>query len=453
MSSTALLATLGLAAPVEPPPPSLDTPAPQANEIVNRHRNFLKEREPEMTASEYALYERIVPMVETRPEFAIRILETMLADDEPESAAFDYILASVYVAGGRPDLGETRYRDAIKKHPEFLRAWFDLGLLYYSRERYKEAAPCFAEALRLGERSAQTYGLLGYSLRRSGNPLAAAMAYQQAFTLDATNTDWITGLLELYLETSQFAAAELLSNQLIRLKPEDGRHWLVHASILVHLNRRLDATAILEVAAGLGSLPDDGLQLLGDLYVEQRLFPEAVVAYERLMDRNPEQGGNRLLGYAQALIAEHRAAQAEAILERVDSTVTPALRPLLLRTRADLAIARGDLPRARQELERALALNPIDGEALLRLSEVHLTQGDVLRAEFLLEEVYRLSDYTYRASLELANLALKARQYDRSIQYLEKALSLEPSDALREYVIKIRALVPANATVAHRPST
>lgn len=67
-----LFVCLALAFPVSgfaaPPPAQLDP-----KRIINESNNFLKEREPEMTAEEYALYEKVVAMLSTRPEFALKL--------------------------------------------------------------------------------------------------------------------------------------------------------------------------------------------------------------------------------------------------------------------------------------------------------------------------------------------------------------------------------------------
>ncbi|HTO02768.1 MAG TPA: hypothetical protein VL069_03655 [Opitutus sp.] len=49
-------------------------------------------------------------------------------------------------------------------------------------------------------------------------------------------------------------------------------------------------------------------------------------------------------------------------------------------------------------------------------------------------------DSVYRASLELANLQLKNRDYRSSVKYLEKALSIRKTDAVEDYLARIRNL-------------
>ena len=136
-----------------------------------------------MTAGEYAIYEKVMTLQETRPEFALKLLEAMMSDDEPPSPAFEFILGNVYYAAGQNERSEKRYRNAVERYPTFLRAWSNLGLLYYTTNRYTEAVPCSSRAVVLGDREPLTFGLLGYSLEKEGNLVSAEMAYMQVWAV------------------------------------------------------------------------------------------------------------------------------------------------------------------------------------------------------------------------------------------------------------------------------
>src|ERR1017187_7600388 len=76
--------------------------------IINESSSFLKEREPEMTEEEYALYQKVVTMLSSNPEFALKLLEAMITDKEPPSPAFEFILGNAYYAAGMNDRSEER---------------------------------------------------------------------------------------------------------------------------------------------------------------------------------------------------------------------------------------------------------------------------------------------------------------------------------------------------------
>src|SRR5262249_19134023 len=153
--------------------------------IINDSNSFLKEREPEMNAEEFALYEKMVTLLTTDPQLAVRLLEGMLIESkEPPSPAFEFILGNAYYNSNQVAKAETRYRSAVNRYPTFIRAWNNLGVLYYSAGRYAEAAPCFAKSVSLGDHDAVTFGLLGYSLEKGEDLVAAELAFMQASATD-----------------------------------------------------------------------------------------------------------------------------------------------------------------------------------------------------------------------------------------------------------------------------
>jgi len=253
----------------------------EARRIINSSNSFLKEREPEMTAEEYALYEKVVTSLSSNPEFALKLLEAMMGDKEPPSPAFEFILGNVYYSAGQTDKAEARYLSAVKRFPSFIRGWTNLGVLYYTADKFAAAQPCFSKAVALGDRDPSTLGLLGYCLERTGNLIAAEMSYLQALSASPDNLDWMEGLLRIYLQGQQYGRAEPLVKSLIALRPTKAEFWLARANILLAQNRKLEGLVVLETCVGAGLAGPDELNLLGDLYAEQGLNREAAAIYQR----------------------------------------------------------------------------------------------------------------------------------------------------------------------------
>ncbi|MEZ5276917.1 MAG: tetratricopeptide repeat protein [Opitutaceae bacterium] len=415
-------------------PPEVDL-----NEIINESYQFLRNREPIMTRAEYSLYETIIPMVFEQPDYALRLLETMIADDEPESPAFEFVLGNMYFMQGRLVSSEARYLSALKAYPEFQRAWLNLGVLRFSAGRYAEAVPCFTRVIALGDREARTLGLLAYCLQETGNSLVAEMAYMQALTAEPDNQELIEGLLRLYLRNSNWPRAEILLKQLIRMNPEDGEKHLLYAKELDDEGRSLEAIIVLEVAAGIGVLNADGLLYLSNLQVKNGLHAEALAGYRRVLESQPDIGLSHLLSFARVLIEEGQFDEAESILGGLSDDVPAEMRGELLRARAELAQSRGHWVEAEDYLERLLNLNPLDSDALIRLGQSHRRSGDLARAQLVFERAYQIDESRYRACLELANLAVMNRKINRGVAYLEQAIELQPSPVLREHLERLKA--------------
>jgi len=427
---------LGVRAREEKRRPGLDP-----KRIVNESNSFLKEREPEMTAEEYALYERVVTMISTNVAFALRMLEAMTDDKEPSSPAFEFILGNVYYAADQVAEAEKNYRSAVNRYPDFLRAWINLGVLYYTSDRFAEANPCLSKAVVLGDRDPQTFGLLGYCLEKEGNIVSAEMAYMQALSGDPASSDWKEGLLRIYIEGKQYGRAESLVQDLIKERPAESRLWLTHATVMLSQGRKVEAMVLLETATGIGVAGADEILLLGDLYSEKGLAAEAVATYAKSLQRARSRGEEKLIHYARVLTAAGRLQEAEQALAALGDTLTPKGRLALLQCRADLRIARKQWPEARAEAEAILAASPLDGTALLTVGRTYAEERDLARAMFAYEAAYRIPESTYRASLELAGIELRNRRYEKSIEYLETALSIQRSEAVEDYLARVRSLL------------
>ena len=430
------LVLLPFAARADDGPPKLDP-----KRIINESSGFLKEREPEMTAEEYALYEKVLTMLTTKPEFALRLLEAMMNDKEPASPAFEFILGNAYYAAGQTDKAEASYLSAVKRYPTFLRAWNNLGVVYYAGQKYAEAIPCFSQSVILGDRTPLTFGLLAYCLEQDHNIVPAEMAYMQALSSDPNSADWKEGLLRIYIQGRQFGRSEWLLKNLIKQRPQEARFWLAYANVLLAQNRKLEATAVLEAASSAGVAGTNEINLLADLYADQNLVPEAVAVYRKIMAVSPDLGERKLLNLAAMLVANGSLPQANDILSALKARLTPEGRLSYLQVRADLLSTQKKETEARQELEELLKLDPLNGRALLSLGHSYAVDGDFPRATFAFEAAFRVPESTYRACLELATVELKVRHYDKTVQYLEKALSIEKTPAVQDLLVRVRPLI------------
>ena len=415
-------------------------PEVDANKVINESNSFLKEKEPEMTSEEYALYEKAVTLLTSNPAFAVRLLEAMIKGDADPSPAFEFILGNAYYAANDVAKCEESYRKAVDAFPTFLRAWNNLGVLYYTTSRWPEAVKAFSRAVSLGDRNSTTYGLLAYSLEQAGNDNAAEVAYMQALSGDPSNIDWLEGLLRMCLKGHQVIRAESIARTLVKAHPRESRYWLILANVLLTAERRLDAAIVLETASGAGVANQEELVLLGDIYAESGMHNEALAIYTKLLTPAPSLGENRLLRFAESLAAAGRADEAAAALKALPAGLSAKGQSSRRLIAARIDAAGGREAEARAALEALLEDEPMNGDALLALGRIHVAAGDDARAGYVLETATQVPEAAYRANLELANLELRQRRYSRSVTHLEAALKIERSDAVADYLARIRTL-------------
>jgi Tfp pilus assembly protein PilF len=433
----------GCAAGAEKPAPALDV-----NRIVNESYNFRKNAEPEMTEEEYALYEKIVSMVRVQPDLALKLVESLIGGGK-QSPAFEFVLGNIYYSNNRPDLAEQHYRKALALHPEFTRAWSNLGAMLYAQERYADAGDCLVKTIEGGERDAHTLGLLAYCLKKTGRKTAAKMDYIQALGLDPANTDYLEGLVEIHYEDHEYAQAEPLLAELIKLKPDSRHNWLLYASVLRSQDRSLEAIALLEAARNLDLLQGEGLLLLGDLYEKGKFYREATDTFHQLGRDSGKLSAVRLIAMAESLIATDKLEAAENSLAGLEPNLAPDEKLLFHLAKAELFSARKDSARQKEQLDAALALDPLNGRALLALGRFYKAREDMTRADIALESATRQPDYTSRACIELADIALKTRRYQRALEFLERALAADKTLPLQPYLAKIKRVIAENENASN----
>jgi tetratricopeptide (TPR) repeat protein len=409
--------------------------------IINQSLNLLYNREPKITAGEYALYERITGLIATKPDKAISVLEELTQKKERSTPAFSLMLGTLYYSAGKVAKAEEVFRDATVRAPEFLRAWGDLGYLYYNQNNFAEAASCFSKAVSLGDRDPQTFGCLGYSLERLKNPVGAEAAYLAALTGDMGKPVWVEGLLRLYIHTGQYLRAEGAVRQLLDTTLTEKRYWDYYTLILLNAHRRLDALAILELAQSLGVTDNDRLLMLGDLYTELGFPTEAIGVYEKLAARDKSLGIERLLRYARVLITQKRLVPARTCLALATPLVEQSGSVSLHMALADLALAEDNLPTAREHLEALLKKQPFDGQALLSLGRVQVRQERSEEAICTFTLALEVKEVAYPAFVELANLELSKGHYPQSLGYAIHAQHLQYSADLEQFIGRLSTLI------------
>jgi tetratricopeptide (TPR) repeat protein len=416
-----------------------------ADRLIAESSRLKNAPEPEMTESERAVYEKVAPILARRPAFALKLLKSASTSSDPDaqpSPAFEFMLGNAYYSVDDFTEAEAKYRSAVERNPAFSRAWGNLGVLYHMQARYADAVPCFSRAVTLGNREAMTFGLLGNSLEKTGNTVSAEIAYMQALAAEPANVSWSEGLLRIYIAEKQPAKAETLVRTLLANHPGNPRYWAAYAHLLLSSGRKLEATALLDRMAALDLARETDLILLGDLYAEQRMTTEALARFAGVAASQPELVEKRLLQFAKTLGREQLWAAALTVLDALAQTpLTAQSRIACLESRAELEIARENPVEARRAFEALVAEAPAHGNAWIGLGRVYLAEAELAKAVAAFERACEIPESSFRASIELANLEFRNRNYERCLGHLDRALSIQRSPAVQNFRNQIGNLI------------
>lgn len=404
------------------------------------------EIEPPFTQEEQVHLQQVMQfMNEERVDKALGVLQKH--GGSGASAVFDFMLGSLYFQQDELFQAASAYKDAVAKHAKFRRAWRNLGLVHVRREDFEEAAAAFARVIELGGSDAVTFGLLGYAYSNLGEHMSAESAYRMALLLDPATPDWSMGLARSFFEQRRYAEAATLCGNLLEKEPERVDLWLLQANAFIGAGQPRRAAENFEIVTELGHATFDTLTTLGDIYVNEQLFDAGVSSYLRALELEPDGDVARSLRATKILSYRGAHAECERLVRGIrtipDLQLGEEARKELLRTEARLAGTRGATEEEAALLEELIALDPLDGDALVALGQHLGRNGEVERAIFLFERAEGLDAFEADACLRHAQLLVAEGRFSEAIPLLRRSLAARPKESVQQYLTQVERAAQA----------
>ena len=365
------------------------------------------------------------------------------APDAGQSPALMFALGNLQLLSTNLVEAVTCYRHVVAAVPSDVEAWDHLGRALLMDEQYADAADAFRRCISIAGRTPEPLALLGRALLANGQTTIAAAAFRDALLLDNNTPDAGIGLLQALLQQEQFAEAAMLVASLLEAQPNDPELWRLKANLELARENTNGAITSLETARRLGLASGEMLALLGDLYINAGNTAGGAAAYRESIAGQPTV--ERLLHAAEGLLGAQEPQEAQRLLDRVNRMQdrlkqNPRLGIRYLRLRAMAIQQTGDPADAREDYERLLEADPLNGDALLALGRIAQAAHKIDKARLLFERASRLSASELDAELALADLEIQLQHYREALQHIDNALRIDDSPALRRYQKQVRAL-------------
>jgi tetratricopeptide (TPR) repeat protein len=401
------------------------------------------EIEPRVTPEEVDILEKVRPLMASDLP---RAEESLRKQMKPEcSAILDFTLGGIQFQQDKLQPALENYRKAVGKFPGFRRAWRNLGILNIRAGDHGAAIAAFTRMIELGGGDAYAYGLLGFAYSAQEDYQPAEAAYRNALLLQPENTEWRLGLTRCVFKQNKFEDAAALLDVLIARYPGNADFWLLQAHSFLGLEQPLKAAENLEAVSRLGRGTLDSLYTLGDIYVSADLMDLAARAYLQAMDIDLEQALARPLRSVELLAARGANAQARSVANHLrdlwrERMEEPDLRRLL-KVQARLSMA-GDGGNAETAaiLEEVVALDPLDGEALMLLGRHHSRQNEPDRAIFYYERAASLEAFEVSAKVSHAQVLVGMGRYADALPLLRRAQELKPREDIARYLEQVERI-------------
>jgi tetratricopeptide (TPR) repeat protein len=402
---------------------------------------------PDISSDEAELFKTIAPFMEMNQRGAIsqirEFISTKQTAGEQHSAALDYTIGSLLLQSGDLQGAIREYEIAIRKFPNFYRAYQNLGLAFIQADQPERSLPYLLKALEIGGGNGGLYGLIGYAYLSTGKSEVALEAYRGALLFQPDSRDWQNGKLNALLSMGKNEDVIAFVDDLLQDKPSDKNLWTQQANAYLAERMYDEAIANLEVLRRIGSSTSNSLVLLGDLYLNEGLAEDAVDAYEEAAQTGSLSFAKQLQ-LAEGLLVRGSSDQAERILDGLSGRstgATPDEQVDLLTMQAKVALAQGDSEEAFVLLEQVVAQDPLNGDAQLALGDFYREKGEIEQAKFAYEAATKVDEVKWKALIALARVAVSERSYPQAITFLKRAKAIDDQSFIDDYIAQLERAI------------
>jgi tetratricopeptide (TPR) repeat protein len=165
---------------------------------------------------------------------------------------------------------------------------------------------------------------------------------------------------------------------------------------------------------------------MGGVLTEEGKYPEAEEHFNRAIELNP----NYLLAYHWSGLNFERSRRFQDSIDRYQQALK--LDPMSPPISGNLALDYldlGELDRAKEILDRAIALNPEDSSPYLQYARLQSTRGDHEKAAEMAEKALSLDPTSLHTIANVSFILEQANRFERAIEILEEAMVREPAFA------------------------
>lgn len=400
-------------------------PIEVAVELPDLNRLFLQ-REAKIELQEYPLGQQLKLLLQ---KFDYSSALSLLSEyAQPKSPALLLIQGQLLMQTEKWADAESSFMQALQGMPELLRGHLALATLYHKQQDYLKAQHSLSKAISLGASGGNQYALLGYYHMQNNDPHSAVAAYQFALMLNAENADIRQGLLFALISSEQISAAGNLLASMLAQEPDNSQLWLQRANLAIQAADEQLALGSIEAALRLGEQGPSTRLLAMHLHLKQKSYARALVLSIGLLDDKQLSfiETDKLLGW---LCQENEWIYVQQILANTSKLALSSSfkqKSRLFHYWAQLALAENDLTKAEKAWRQAVKIDAGNGDALLALARLSMSQKRYAQAELYYQRAQTLEDVALSAMLGRAQLYIEQLDYISALSLLQQTLSVYP---------------------------
>jgi protein O-GlcNAc transferase len=186
-----------------------------------------------------------------------------------------------------PD-AERHFRKLLKSHPSHVGALNLLTVALMSQERYQDAEPFIARAVKLQQSSDVSYYNYGLISKKLNKPVQALEQFNHALRLNAGVAETWNNRGTVFNDLKQFDNAVSDFDRALALNPGYAEAFCNKGKSLIGLKRSDDALAAYDRAVTLAPDVAEGWVGRGNVLCELERYSEALLAFEKALALKPD---------------------------------------------------------------------------------------------------------------------------------------------------------------------
>ena len=219
--------------------------------------------------------------------------------------------------------------------------------------------------------------------------------------------------------------------------PSDLDSLQMRGVVLFRMGKAAEAIPLLEKVHARAPIANaDPNYVLALCYLRTARYDDARHAFAAQYGFQPDSAPAWLVT-ARMMFREDMAAPAAAAVRKAIE-LDPRL-PLAHRLLGEIRLGDGDVPGAIAELEKELAVNPLDGETYDRLGDAYVRSGKFSEAQQVLDRAVLLEPNATGPYILLGKALLEQQDPATAAMYLERAARMDPSNSMA-HMLLARAL-------------
>jgi tetratricopeptide (TPR) repeat protein len=351
----------------------------------------------------------------------------------------------------KTDAAIEMYEKAIRTYPLDPRFQVGLGLSYMDKDKYEDATTAFRNAIRVDANSMDGWLRLSQVGLITNDLQTAHQAASQAVRLKEKEPVVQAQKALVWCEMGKLDEAEKIFNQSTMWGSQSPEFWLIAGKYHWRVGQPQRAEADFKQAIAIGPKNPDAYEWLGQLEFKGGKATAAETNLKKAVELNPNSPVKwRNLG--DFYLSERQFEKAFDALKKASELNRSDVK--CWRDLGKLSLNLKKFDAAEKELTKALELEPDHGPTVGLYVETLRQQKKYDRAEKTLKQ-YILTKHKFSAMLwtYLASIYEESGRPEQAAEAYNQALAADPSDSLKEYVIKRLSGQPADPSELEQKET